>query len=149
MSADLRDHRFESMKPMDRKGFCPMENDMEISNTHNETTERAMAVLKAAIKANAFVRNPEDEDDVARAAEEIGQLDRDSYLSLRDAWKDAYLSLSETIRKTKPRRKGGNTAAVDACRSLKADARSHMLVRHAIRKIARVHAANAVSLAAH
>lgn len=93
----------------------------------------------AALSASRYT-SPQDIEAIAKLADKIGTMDRETYLALRNHWKAQYRTLAAEIRLLKPQRKGGTPEASNAiylCRVKRDDARAHMVLRHALKEVAR------------
>jgi hypothetical protein len=106
-----------------------------------ETTKTTIA----SISSFAKYRDLNDLEQVAKVADNIGALSREEYLELVSEWKTLYKCASERQRSLKPLRKGGTPEAADAIyehRVGRDQARALMLVRTALKEVARRHHAS-------
>jgi hypothetical protein len=96
----------------------------------------------ALLSSSEYVRE-DDQEAIAKIADKAGPMDRDTYLAIIALWKAQYKVLSEEIRILRSKRKGGTPEAKKAITSANeksGDARAMMVLRHALKELARRHA---------
>lgn len=99
-------------------------------------------ITLTALIADAKYRDLNDPEQIAKVVEKIGPLDRDTYIATLVAWKAEYKAISQIQRDLKPKRKGGTLDAGRAItdhRSGRDTARAYMLLRAALKQVARNH----------
>ncbi len=97
----------------------------------------------AALLASCRYIAPENQENITKIADKIGPMDRDTYLAFLSLWKASYKALTTEIRLLRSKRKGGTPEAEKAISDAAAkttDARAMMLLRHALKDLARRHA---------
>lgn len=95
-----------------------------------------------ALVSFAKYSKPDDVEEITKVADKIGTMERDEYLAMRKLWKEQYKTLSRHLHDLKPQRKGGtpeSEKATFACHQGRDTARAYMLVRHALKEVARRH----------
>ncbi|TLX16760.1 hypothetical protein [Rhizobium sp. MHM7A] len=103
-----------------------------------ETTKTTLESLISFAK----YRDINDAEQVSKVADHIGPMDRDAYLATIASWKSEYKALSQKQRDLKPQRKGGTPEASTAItnhRTGRDNARAYMLLRAALKLVARRH----------
>ena len=103
-----------------------------------ETTKNTLQSLISFAKN----RDINDAEQVSKVAEQIGPMEREAYLATLASWKSEYKALSQKQRDWKPQRKGGTPAASNAItehRTGRDNARAYMLLRAALKLVARRH----------
>jgi hypothetical protein len=105
-----------------------------------QNTIHATEILAVAIDKVPYYIPDDDAEMILQLVTAIGELNRDDYLALRSHWKQEYAGLSVRIRTRKPERKGNNFQAMYDCTRMKREAREMMIVRKALKQIARDHA---------
>jgi hypothetical protein len=103
-----------------------------------ETTKNTLESLISFAKH----RDINDADQVSKVADHIGPMDRGAYIATIASWKSEYKALSQAQRDLKPQRKGGTpeaSTAISNHRTGRDNARAYMLLRAALKLVARRH----------
>lgn len=107
-----------------------------------------IATQFAAALSNSKYTSTNDVEAIAKIADKIGTMDRATYIALRDLWRSHYRVLSSEIHELKKQRKGGTPQAekaISECRYKRSDACAYMVLRHALKEVARRSVANKIT----